>query len=274
MTSKTRSFLLTLTLLLCVTASAQQPAKKKAAATKPATKASAGWTVKPEWVRADEEFLASDTLQGRGSATHDEELAAQFVASQFESFGLKPAAPGQSFIERAELLKPTLDGKAQVAAGGTTLNEGPDFYLITASSESVSGKLQRIAAADAGKTQIVPGTVVLVTGMADDQRGIMRTTQALRGASAVLLPDSTNLKRLFDQMLGGKTRVPVRVKDSGAGGLGGRGGNTVVLTADALGKITQLPDGTEISLTVHPVPEPPHFTYNAIGKVEGSDPAA
>jgi Zn-dependent M28 family amino/carboxypeptidase len=36
-------------------------------------------------------FLASEALRGRGSATHDELVAATYVASQFRSFGLESA---------------------------------------------------------------------------------------------------------------------------------------------------------------------------------------
>lgn len=36
-------------------------------------------------------FLASDALRGRGSATHDEFVAATYIASQFQSFGLDEA---------------------------------------------------------------------------------------------------------------------------------------------------------------------------------------
>ena len=36
-------------------------------------------------------FLAGDALRGRGSATHDEFVAASYVASQFQSFGLDEA---------------------------------------------------------------------------------------------------------------------------------------------------------------------------------------
>jgi Zn-dependent M28 family amino/carboxypeptidase len=42
-------------------------------------------------VRADMAFLASDALRGRGSATHDELVAATYVVSQFQSFGLESA---------------------------------------------------------------------------------------------------------------------------------------------------------------------------------------
>jgi Zn-dependent M28 family amino/carboxypeptidase len=40
-------------------------------------------------VRGEMSFLASDALGGRGSATHDEFVAATYVASQFQSFGLE-----------------------------------------------------------------------------------------------------------------------------------------------------------------------------------------
>lgn len=49
------------------------------------------------------EFLASDELHGRGSATRDEHLAALFAASQFEAFGLKPCADSGSYIQRVRL---------------------------------------------------------------------------------------------------------------------------------------------------------------------------
>lgn len=264
-----RSPALLLVLALCLSVAAQTPTPKKApkAAPKPS-----GWVVKPEWVHADEDFLASDALQGRGSATRDEWIAAEFVASKFETFGVKPAAPDGSYIERIELITPKLDSHAQLAAGSATLNEGPDFYLLTSSGESVHGKLQKVAAADVGKTQIAPGSAVLITGLPDDQRAVMQTTQRLSGAAAVvLLPDSPALKQLFERMLGGQTRVPMRVKDVETGG---RAGTNAVLTADAFAKLSQLADGSEISLTVHTVPQPPKYTYNAIGKIDGSDSAA
>ena len=45
----------------------------------------------PNHVRGEMSFLASDALRGRGSATHDEFVAASYVAAQFQSFGLEAA---------------------------------------------------------------------------------------------------------------------------------------------------------------------------------------
>jgi hypothetical protein len=64
----------------------------------------------PAWLtnelRADMEFLASDELQGRGSASRDEHLAALFAASQFRALGLSPGGDEGSFIQRIALPSP------------------------------------------------------------------------------------------------------------------------------------------------------------------------
>jgi len=52
-------------------------------------------------IRAHEHFLASDALRGRGSATTDELVAAEYIASQLEQYGLQPAANG-SYIQTVE----------------------------------------------------------------------------------------------------------------------------------------------------------------------------
>lgn len=252
---------------------AQQPATRRHVAAKMETSTAAHWTVKPEWVHADEDFLASDALQGRGSGTRDEEIAAEFVASKFDSFGLKPAAPESSFIETVDLITPKLDGKAQLSAGSTQLQEGPDFYLLTATGENTNGKLQKLAASEAGKTEVAPGAVVLLSGAPEDPRALFGIMQRLRGAAAILVQDSAGMKQVFG-MMGGKTRVPMRVKGAEEEGGLGRSMNIAVLTADAFGKVEQMENGTTVSLTVHELPTPPGHTYNAMAVLEGSEAKA
>ena len=50
-------------------------------------------------IRGELEFLASDALQGRGSGTHDELVAATYIASQLLQMGLKPAGDNGTFIQ-------------------------------------------------------------------------------------------------------------------------------------------------------------------------------
>jgi hypothetical protein len=54
-------------------------------------------------IRGDMSFLASDELQGRGSGTRDEHLAALYVASLFAGFGLQPGGDHGSFLQKAPL---------------------------------------------------------------------------------------------------------------------------------------------------------------------------
>ncbi len=59
------------------------------------------WTVNPEWVRAHEQFLASDAMGGRGSASRAEQITAEYVASEFIGYGLTPAPGMDGYIQSA-----------------------------------------------------------------------------------------------------------------------------------------------------------------------------
>src|SRR6476660_7744363 len=59
-------------------------------------------------IRAELGFLASDAMQGRGSGSGYERLAAEYIGSQFQQFGLEPAGDKNStsqpsFVQRAIL---------------------------------------------------------------------------------------------------------------------------------------------------------------------------
>lgn len=52
-------------------------------------------------IRAHEHFLASDSLLGRGSATSNELLAAEYIAAQLEQYGVQPGA-GTGYIQAVQ----------------------------------------------------------------------------------------------------------------------------------------------------------------------------
>jgi hypothetical protein len=69
-------------------------------------------------IRAELGFLASDAMQGRGSGTMFERIAAEYIGSQFQQFGLEPggdtdAAGNKSFVQRVPV---------ETAATGATWN--------------------------------------------------------------------------------------------------------------------------------------------------------
>jgi hypothetical protein len=228
------------------------------------------WTVKQEWVIGHEYFLSSDVLAGRGSATRDEELTATYVASEFESYGLKPAPGMNGYLQTAEVFAPKLDGQATLQIGESSFHEGNDFALLTSSGAAASGPLARVAVSDVQSAHVPEGAAVLLTGAAD-QKTLFPAASALRrqGVTIILIPETPALSAL-PQMFGGETRVSVRLAEDPP-----RKTPTVVfLHAEAAAKLNA-GDGTQINLAVQELPESkPRQTFNAIGYLEGTDPRA
>ena len=228
------------------------------------------WTVKPEWVIAHETFLSSDVVAGRGSATRDEELAASYVASEFEGYGLKRAAGMNGYLQTADVIAPELDGHATLETGAANLEENSDFTLLTSNGESVSGPLVRVAVSEIQSARIDQDSAVLLTG-AEDQKTLFGAMRALRhrGAAIILVPETPALSGI-PVMLGGKTRVSVRLAEDAPR----TSPSLILLHSEAAAKLTAA-DGAKISLTVHALPqEKPRQTFNAIGYLEGTDPKA
>src|SRR5882757_4498729 len=241
------------------------PGKKKPAAGGPPPFV---WTVKPEWVRAHEEFLASDAMAGRGSATRDEEIAATYVASGFRIYGLTPAPGTEGYIQSMDVVAPTLDGKATLAAGGVVLMEGEDMQLLFSSGATVVGPLQRIPAKEIAHATVTKGAVVVVSDVPKDGN-VGQIFRGLRGAGLVLLLKSDSTQKVFEQ-IGGKTRVPIRLKEQE----NATSGASLAAISDAASKgLDSVREGDTVTLTVHAEVKP-RQSFNAIGFLAGSDPAS
>jgi len=65
-------------------------------------------------------FLASDAMRGRGSGTRDEAIAAAYVASQFQAYGLRPAPGLESYLQVAPVPVSEHAQKAGLTAEATT----------------------------------------------------------------------------------------------------------------------------------------------------------
>ena len=79
-------------------------------------------------------FLASDAMKGREAGTGEFDIAAEYVAAQFYSAGLRPAGDEGSFLQKVPLLsvKPASKGSLALAgkkgAAATPLVFGEDYY--------------------------------------------------------------------------------------------------------------------------------------------------
>ena len=81
MASRMKLFLFCILSCFFITASAQHPSTDAAQ------------------IRGAMEFLASDALQGRGSGSHDELLAAAYLSSQLREIGIDPAGDSGGYIQ-------------------------------------------------------------------------------------------------------------------------------------------------------------------------------
>lgn len=233
--------------------------------------AGAQWTVKPEWVKAHEEFLASDAMAGRGSATRDEEIAATYVASEFMGYGLRPAPGMTGYIQSAEVVAPQLDGHARISAGGLTLEEGRDFDLLVSPGKTVSGGLVRVTAQTTSHGNLARGMAILATDVPAGKAWGAAQSFRRDGAAMVMVPADSSTDGILT-MFGGKTRTPVELKEQSPT----RPGMTIVaLHGEAAAALAAAKQGSMVSLEVHVIPDAkPRATFNAIGYLPGTDAAA
>jgi len=104
--SVTRTWRVTgLAALLLAVAAPAQPTPESAAAA--------------ERIRAHVEFLAGDLLEGRDTGSRGHEIAARYVAAEFQKLGLKPAGEGNGWLMQVPLRRAT-----HAAAPGMTLTIG------------------------------------------------------------------------------------------------------------------------------------------------------
>jgi Zn-dependent M28 family amino/carboxypeptidase len=105
------------------------------ASSAPASDAASTGIIRPSAIEAHIRYLASDLMEGREAGTRGYDLAAAYVASQFQLLGLRPAS-GDSYFQQVPLQSHWLirDGvrmTVRPTAGGTArqLKLGDDFIV-------------------------------------------------------------------------------------------------------------------------------------------------
>ncbi len=75
-------------------------------------------------IRAHVKFLSTDWFEGRGTGQRGGDMAADYIATQFQVFGLKPAGESGSYMQKVPLVGITTEGSTTLALasepGGTT----------------------------------------------------------------------------------------------------------------------------------------------------------
>jgi len=202
-------------------------------------------------IRAHMEFLAGDALNGRGSGTRDEWLAATYIGSQLQRWGIEPLGDNGGFVQAVETPRGDLASPPVMSIGDKIkLTHGKEVLVQTIGTAHVTGPLVKFA-----KGMAVPaGSVVLVLGTDAPDAAAANT------ARAILTPETEQIRARWD-VTAANTRV------TPASGRPWR----VSLDARSYLALSQTADGTEIKLDAD---VKPGHTWNAIGRLAGSDAKA
>ena len=85
-------------------------------------------SIRPEAIRAAMNFLADDQLEGRGTATRGYEIAAKYMASEFESMGLSPAGDPSTYFQKVPFRAVHLEASGSSMAVIRNGKEEPLIY--------------------------------------------------------------------------------------------------------------------------------------------------
>jgi hypothetical protein len=224
--------------------------------TSPAQVSTAGGGIAEASVRGHMEFLASDAMNGRGSGTRDEWITATYIASHLRRWGLEPLNESgyvqEVRIERSELATPPVLGFE-----GRRLTHGTEMTVTSLSGATLAGPLQKWSAG----TPVKAGAVLLLPEK--DLPSAADTHPA-----AVLL--SLESEQVRTRRTAGTAGRPLAMQWL----VGSARTASVALPRETYTELAALADGTAVTLVTEVKPAQVARTWNAIGRVTGSEPGA
>jgi len=223
-----------------------------------AAPAAGPWTVRPQWVRAHEDFLAGDALRGRGSATHDEAVAAAYVAAQFEGYGLRPAPGMPGYVQTAGVVATRVASAPALEIAGRPVD---GLRLIVGSTAGVQGP---VVIADSIAALPQRAAVVVFTAADVPAFDIWRAVRS-RHIGLLIAKDGASAAEWFAQ-IGGRTNMPRYLAEAPPAPRPAFA-TLPAATVDAIGA------GANARLSV-PIARDETITSNAIGYLPGTDPQA
>lgn len=214
-------------------------------------------------VRSHMEFLASDALNGRGSGTRDEWIAATYIGAQARLFGLRGLDGDPNLVEAVDI-----DSKVAIApmlaAGSVQYRHGDQILVRSLPDAKAVGALQKFVAGQpvrAGAALLLPHKTPVELPQDADQAAIL------------LIPENPKLRSRWSEQAQRELLV-------GAARLGGvpadaahaAGAARVVLSEEAYTAIARLPEESPLSLSTE-VRENLRHTWNVVAQLPGSDPS-
>jgi hypothetical protein len=209
-------------------------------------------------VRAHLEFLASDALNGRGSGTRDEWIAATYIASQVRRWGLEPLGDNGGFVQQVDIERSEASAPPVLTFGTSRLTHGSEMVVQSLMSARVAGPLQKLLAG----TAVRPGSVVLFPSTSPP------SASAAAGASLVLMARQPQMDAFWTSTGAAMPRLPAALKGATAPP---RRPSVVVLTQAAFDSVAALADGTQVTLAADVKPPAVSHTWNVVARLSGRD---
>ena len=218
------------------------------------------------------DFLASDALRGRGSATADELVAAQYIASQLMQYGIEPLGDNHTFLQRVPLVRRSFVIPPQLRftadSEEVTWKHGLNFLALHVGQAELSAPLQKLQLGT-GPLNVQKGAFVFLTASPDherpdedDARSVLRS-----GAAAAILPPRSYHRKRWQET--GEQLYAGRLELANPAGTDANDKSTILmLDDDAAKKMSAVPDGTAIRL-ISPMDKPQMAaTWNVIGELK------
>ena len=220
-------------------------------------------------VRAHMEFLASDAMQGRGSGTVFERLAAEYIGLQMRLFGLEPAgdmnAAGKAtFVQTINISRNSFAGPPTVKFGSTTLEHGKEMIVMRSNAASLSGELKKVALTE--KPMAGSAAFVSMGDMGTGQNLMQSLQTVTTGDASIVLVEETAQTRSTWAAVASR---PIRWTTSATQ----KPSAIIIVSKQAAAEISGLPAGTKIEFGGTVAPAQVQNTWNAAGKITGTDNA-
>lgn len=218
-------------------------------------------------VRTHLEFLASDAMQGRGSGTEFEKLAGMYLGAMMQQFGVEPAALKGGYLQTVEIARTVVTGTSLNIAStnsSVSLEAGKDFVPLRISS-FFRGPIKKLGANEIPKS----GDVVFINWKnTDDQQGAMQRLQSLSkyGVAGIIVEETEQWKASW-AALSARRQSFTTIE-----GVKNEGLNIVVVNKSVAERLTSLPIGASADFNGTTGEAQKQFTWNAVGKLTGSDP--
>ncbi len=110
-------------------------------------------TIRPEAIHAEMGFLADDLLEGRGTGTRGQEIAAKYMAAEFEQIGLEPAGDNGTYFQSV----PLRSGRPDESKSTLTFTRG-------GKTEKLAYRKDFITSADMGREETSVDAPVVFVG--------------------------------------------------------------------------------------------------------------